>query len=351
MQSARNALRCFCTLAVSFFVLSAAPASGEPTTVESNNHDVATAASGMALAALTPATLGSKEMESERPTVPNAVSRIVLSTGHAIVGIASFYDEPQKTASGEEYDPNAYTAAAQLEIRDRFGGIKYGRLYEPAYGLGEYDGKKIIVRFNDVGPLRPGRKFDLSRAAMAYFDNALEKGLLPGFRMTPLPLGRTYPKGPVTDQQLADLGIEQDWTAAACADVLEEPVAFHTASIEPPKPPVHEAARPIQSKPPSAVHARAKAKFAAKTKGKAAAKAKVTAKANAKKIKARAKLAARIKAAAATAAPRQADQTPHPATPWVKRVASWVASKSATDTPAPASGARVTSKAVAQQAH
>src|SRR3989304_1610083 len=133
--------------------------------------------------------------------------RISLSSDNSLVGTASFYDDPQKTAPGEQYDPNAYPAAAQLQIRDKLGEIKFGRLYHPAYAFGEYESKKIIVRFNDVGPLRPGRKFDLSRAAMAYFDASLEKGLLPGFRMTPLPLGQTYPTGPDTDEQLAALGI------------------------------------------------------------------------------------------------------------------------------------------------
>ncbi|HET7680714.1 MAG TPA: hypothetical protein VFK79_11330, partial [Xanthobacteraceae bacterium] len=55
-------------------------------------------------------------------------------------------------------------------------------------------------------PLRPGRKFDLSRAAFAYFDG-LEKGLLPDVKVTPLPLGQSYPAGPVTDTQLAALGL------------------------------------------------------------------------------------------------------------------------------------------------
>src|SRR5690348_7496570 len=86
-----------------------------------------------------------------------------------IVGAASFYDDPGETASGEQYDPKAFTAAAQLEIRDKFGGIKFGRLYRASYAIAEYAGKKLILKFNDVGPLRPGRKFDLSRAAMEYF--------------------------------------------------------------------------------------------------------------------------------------------------------------------------------------
>jgi rare lipoprotein A len=141
---------------------------------------------------------------------PAALAPIALSADRAVVGAVSFYDDPQETASGEAYDPHAFTAAAQLEIRDRFGGIRFGQLYQPAYGLGEYDGKKIIVKLNDVGPLMPGRTFDLSRAAMAYFDASLEKGLLPDFRMHPLPLGRTYPTGPVTDEQLAAMGIGED---------------------------------------------------------------------------------------------------------------------------------------------
>lgn len=123
-----------------------------------------------------------------------------------IVGTASFYEDPQRTASGEQYDPEAFTAAAQLKIRDKFGGIRFGRLYQPAYAVAEYENKKLILKFNDVGPLRPGRKFDLSRAAMAYF-GGIEKGLLPDFKVTPLPLGQTYVAGPVTDAQLIALGI------------------------------------------------------------------------------------------------------------------------------------------------
>ena len=152
--------------------------------------------------------------------------RILLSPDEAIIGIASFYDEPQETASGEPFNPDAFTAAAQLEIRDKFGGIRFGTKYQPAYGVAEYNGKKIILKFNDVGPLRPGRKFDLSRAAMAYFDG-LEKGLLPDFKVTPLPLGENFTPGPVTDAQLATLGIGSlhSGVAMAHAAVMSEPAA------------------------------------------------------------------------------------------------------------------------------
>src|SRR5262245_26402375 len=71
-----------------------------------------------------------------------------------IVGIASFYDDPGDTASGEPYDPNAFTAAVHFSIRDKFGGIRYGTNYRPAYGIAEYGGKKLVLKLNDVGPLR-----------------------------------------------------------------------------------------------------------------------------------------------------------------------------------------------------
>jgi len=114
-------------------------------------------------------------------------------------GIASFYDDPGLTSSGEQYDPKRFTAAVQIDIRNQFGGVRYGRLYQPVYAIAEYAGKRAIVKLNDVGPLRPGRKFDLSRAAMEHF-GGLEVGLLPDFKMTLLPRGRDYTLGPVNDE-------------------------------------------------------------------------------------------------------------------------------------------------------
>jgi rare lipoprotein A len=140
---------------------------------------------------------------SPSPAQPIAVAHLppaILQAGEVIVGIASFYDEPGPTASGEAYDPNAFTAAALIELRDKFGGIKFGKNYRAAYALAEYGGKRAILKFNDVGPLRPGRKFDLSRAAMEHF-GGLEKGLLPDFKIVLLPLGQDYATGPLVDEQ------------------------------------------------------------------------------------------------------------------------------------------------------
>ena len=195
---------------------------------------------GTALAALEPVFDISLGGDTGTPGIVPPLPRITLAPDSTIVGTASFYEGAQETASGEQYDPAEFTAAAQLEIRDKFGGIRFGKNYQPAYAIGEFDGKKIIVKFNDVGPLKPGRKFDLSRAAMAYFDTSLEKGLLAEFKMTPLPLGQSYATGPVSDEQLVAMGIGYGDDALVTAsiadkpDETEAPVAASVAAIEPP---------------------------------------------------------------------------------------------------------------------
>ncbi len=163
--------------------------------------------------------------ESETPNSPEA---------ETIVGAASFYDIPGETASGEQYDPKAFTAAAQFDIRDKFGGVKFGSLYRVAFALAEYSGKKLILKVNDVGPLRPGRKFDLSRAAMEYFDG-VEKGVLPEVKVTVLPIGQAYTPGPVTDEQLAAMGLgKANFTLASASPTdIREPGAEQGAMESP----------------------------------------------------------------------------------------------------------------------
>jgi rare lipoprotein A len=187
----------------------------------------------------------STEPDNSVSSLPSPDNRVFLSSSETIIGIASFYDYPQKTASGEQYDPTAFTAAAQLKIRGKFGGIRFGRLYQPAYAVAEYENKKVILKFNDVGPLRPGRQFDLSRAAMTYF-NGIEKGLLQDFKVTLLPLGQIYPAGPVTDAQLVALGIvEKDVElASAHAAFAQEPSAAAPEAAVSPAVPVEDPAAP-----------------------------------------------------------------------------------------------------------
>lgn len=80
-----------------------------------------------------------------------------LLTAQTDSGLASFYSDSlagHKTASGEPYDPAAFTAAHP--------NLRFGiRLVvtNPA------NGKAVTVRVNDRGPFVEGRILDLSRAA------------------------------------------------------------------------------------------------------------------------------------------------------------------------------------------
>ena len=126
-----------------------------------------------------------------------------------IVGIASMYNPCRpgqssggaETASGELYDAEAWTAAIQIDLRARFGGVRYGHRYRHAYALVESEDKRAIVKINDVGPLRPGRVIDLNERTMRYFDPSLEAGLVPNVRITPL-AGSDWTPGPVVDDSL-----------------------------------------------------------------------------------------------------------------------------------------------------
>ncbi|WP_161971575.1 septal ring lytic transglycosylase RlpA family protein [Acidipropionibacterium jensenii] len=69
---------------------------------------------------------------------------------------ASFYSDPQETANGETFDPDAYTAANKtLKFNTRL------RVTNVA------NGKSVVVRINDRGPYVSGRCLDLSQAAFS----------------------------------------------------------------------------------------------------------------------------------------------------------------------------------------
>src|SRR5262249_6876244 len=119
-------------------------------------------------------------------------SSAIAEAGEAIVGIASTYNPFKpgwreggpETASGERYDPSAWCAAIKTSLRDRFGGVLYGA--KPKYALIEAEGKKAIVKINDVGPLTPGRIIDLNERTMRYFDPGLQRGVIPDVKVVPL---------------------------------------------------------------------------------------------------------------------------------------------------------------------
>jgi len=127
-----------------------------------------------------------------------------IASGPTIVGVASTYNPyrhdqqsgGRETASGESYDPNAWTAAIHVDLRKQFGGVRYGKDYRPAYALVVTSDKQAIVKINDVGPLEPGRVIDLNERTMRYFDPSLKRGLIYRVKVTPL-LGDDWAPGPV----------------------------------------------------------------------------------------------------------------------------------------------------------
>ena len=127
--------------------------------------------------------------------------------GETIEGAASTYDPTDPTdrdsgdmttASGDRYDPEGWTAAIRTDLRDQFGGVRYGRNYRPTFALVEVAGKRAIVKINDVGPLRPGRIIDLNKRAMQFFDPTMQTGVLADVKVTPL-ANANVAVGPVED--------------------------------------------------------------------------------------------------------------------------------------------------------
>ena len=124
------------------------------------------------------------------------------ASGDAIIGAASTYNPFQPgwreggpdTASGERYDPSVWAAAIKTSLREKFGGVQYGA--RPKYALVEAVGKKVIVKINDVGPLKPGRIIDLNERTMRHFDPSLEIGVIPDVTVRPLS-GDDWVPGPV----------------------------------------------------------------------------------------------------------------------------------------------------------
>ena len=136
--------------------------------------------------------------------------------GTAIVGVASTYNpyrvgvgsDEMQTASGELYDTVAWTAAIRIDLREQFRGVHYGKNYQPAFALVESGEKKVIVKINDVGPLKPGRVIDLNERSMRYFDPTLQLGLISEVKVALLP-GEDWTPGPISSEQRINLAIAQ----------------------------------------------------------------------------------------------------------------------------------------------
>ena len=101
------------------------------------------------------------------------------------------------TATGERYNPSAWAAAIQTDLREMFGGVRHGARL--SYALVEGTDKKAIVKINDVGPLMPGRVIDFDEQTMRYFDPSLRLGVIQNVRVTPLS-GDDWTPGPIAQR-------------------------------------------------------------------------------------------------------------------------------------------------------
>ena len=119
-----------------------------------------------------------------------------------------------RTASGELYDPSAWTAAIQTGLRNQFGGVRYGRLYQPVYALVVSGEKRLIVKVNDVGPLKTGRVLDLNERSMRYFDPFLAQGLIQAVKVTVLP-GEDWTPGPVGEAYAINFASPREFASAS----------------------------------------------------------------------------------------------------------------------------------------
>jgi rare lipoprotein A len=150
----------------------AAPAAAGLTAVPTRSGDDRASRSGLRAlpSPSAPATSASptpspspKKKPKPSPTQPSG-GGTVSSSGTCGV---SYYSDGTHTANGENFDPNAFTAASKtLPFNTRV------RVTNPA------NGKSVVVRINDRGPYVSGRCLDLTRAAFAAIAS-LGSGVLP----------------------------------------------------------------------------------------------------------------------------------------------------------------------------
>jgi len=126
----------------------------------------------------------------------------------------------KQTSTGEYYDAQTWTAAIQVDFRDLFGGVRFGRNYRPTFALVESGERRVVVRINDVGPLRPGRVIDLNDRTMRYFDPSMQLGLIRDVKVTPL-MGQDLAVGPVAPASTAMAGDFEQIVPEIPRDVYE----------------------------------------------------------------------------------------------------------------------------------
>jgi rare lipoprotein A len=100
----------------------------------------------------TPSILANRRVAAAPPAF--AVQDSAASTRTATQGLASFYSEGTRTASGEKFDANELTAAHPT--------LPFGTKLRVTNVA---NGQSVTVRVNDRGPYVPGRVVDVSYSA------------------------------------------------------------------------------------------------------------------------------------------------------------------------------------------
>ncbi|WP_394080455.1 septal ring lytic transglycosylase RlpA family protein [Xanthobacter aminoxidans] len=87
-------------------------------------------------------------------SLPASMAVPNMANADTSTGIASYYWQGRSTASGERFNPTAYTAAHRslpFGTKVRVTNLR--------------NGKAVVVRINDRGPFVRGRVIDVSKAA------------------------------------------------------------------------------------------------------------------------------------------------------------------------------------------
>lgn len=119
-------------------------------------------------------------------------------------GQASYYGpgfQGNRTSQGEVFDTEQYTAAIQIDLRNKFGIPSGTRKLGYARVTNLDTGKSIFVKLNDVGPLKSGRVIDLSQKSFRSLSptGTLGPGVLNNIRVEYLgEFKRGNPVGPTT---------------------------------------------------------------------------------------------------------------------------------------------------------
>ncbi|MBI2048517.1 MAG: hypothetical protein HYT30_01150, partial [Parcubacteria group bacterium] len=106
----------------------------------------------------------------------------------------------EKLATGGRYNPDEFEAALQTGLAEQYR-MGHSRYPNVGYALVEAEGRKLIVRINDNGPLVRNRIIDLNEASMRYLSGGRygnNSGVLQNTRVTVL-AGQNYTPGPLAN--------------------------------------------------------------------------------------------------------------------------------------------------------